>query len=88
MCLQIHDQDATGSVQFTNESITEWPTDPEAFLPDPQDAEISGDVHDPDSDANINKDGSTSYGVLEVDDDLILEDEEEGASHHPNADQI
>ena len=47
--LQICNQDAAGSVlRFATESITEpAPTDPEAFLPDPQDDDIDPEGYNP-----------------------------------------
>ena len=36
--LQIRDPEAAESVRFATESVTEPPSDPETFLPDPQDA--------------------------------------------------
>ena len=74
--LQIRDHEAGGSVRFAVESAAESPTDPGAFLPDPQDVNIDLGGYEPDSEANANDDGSTNYGV-EVDDDSISEDEEE-----------
>ena len=56
--LQIRDHEAAGSVRFAIESAAESPTDPEAFLPDPQDAEIDGSGYDPDHDENANNDGA------------------------------
>ena len=62
-------------MRFATESAAKSPTDQEAFLPDPQDAEIDGSGYDPDYDENANDDGSTNYGA-EVDDDSISEDED------------